>query len=107
MIFFSIEPVQVVQIVVTFILPILVGLVTTRETASSVKAWLLASLALATTLLTGFVEAANADMSYNLGLALVNTIPTFAIAVASYYGLWKPTGVGKAAQDYEPTTLFR
>ena len=95
----------VVQLILAVVLPILVGLVTTRVTAGSVKAWLLAGLTLATSVITELAGAISSSTPFDLGIALLAAIPAFAISVATYYGLWKPTGVGVAAQDVEATTL--
>lgn len=102
---FSVDPAMVVQLVLAVLLPILVGLVTTRVTAGSTKAWLLAGLSLVTSVVTQLASAIASNASFDVGLALLATIPAFAISVATYYGLWKPTGVGQAAQDVEATTL--
>lgn len=102
---FSVDPAMVVQLVLAVLLPIAVGLVTTRVTAGSTKAWLLAGLSLLTSVVTQLASAIAGNTSFDVGLALLATIPAFAISVATYYGLWKPTGVGQAAQDVEATTL--
>lgn len=102
---FSVDPAMVVQLVLAVLLPIAVGLVTTRVTAGSTKAWLLAGLSLLTSVVTQLASAIAGNTSFDVGLALIATIPAFAISVATYYGLWKPTGVGQAAQDVEATTL--
>lgn len=106
MIIFSLDPAGLIQMVLAVFLPILVGLVTTRVTASDTKAWLLAGLTLATSLLTQLGVAISTNVPFDLGVALLAVIPAFAISVATYYGLWKPTGVSVAAQDVESTTLF-
>lgn len=95
----------VVQLVLAVAMPILVGLVTTRVTASNVKAWLLASLTLVTSLLTELARSIATNTAFDLGIALLAVIPAFAISVATYYGLWKPVGAGTAAQRVEATTL--
>lgn len=102
---FTLDPAIVVQLVLAVFLPILVGLVTTRVTSGSIKAWLLAGLTLVTSVLTQLGQAIAASTPFDVGLALLAVIPAFAISVATYYGLWKPTGVGAAAQDVEATTL--
>lgn len=104
---FTLDPALVIQLLLAVILPIIVGLVTTRVTRSSVKAWLLASLTLVTTIITGIGVAIDNNTPFDLGQALLLAIPSFAISVATYYGLWKPTGIGGAAQDVEATTLVR
>lgn len=107
MIVFNLEPALVIQLLLTVIMPIAVGLVTTRTTSGAAKAWLLAGLTLATSIITGIGNAIAENVPFDLGAALLLAIPAFAISVATYYGLWKPTGVGKAAQDVDSTTLVR
>lgn len=107
MVVFSLDPATVVQLLLTIIMPIAVGLVTTRTTSGSSKAWLLAGLTLVTSLLTQLASSIANETAYDLGVALLAAIPAFAISVSTYYGLWKPTGVGKASQDVEVTTLLR
>lgn len=107
MIVASFDTATVVQLLLTVVLPIAVGLVTTRTTSGAIKAWLLASFTLATSLLTELASALANNVPYDLGVALLAAIPAFAISVATYYGLWKPTGVGGAAQDVQSTTLVK
>lgn len=102
---FSLDWAIVIQIILAVVLPIAVGLVTTRVTKGSTKAWLLAGLTLVTSVVTQIAVAIANTTPFDLGLALLAAIPAFAISVATYYGLWKPTGVGAAAQDVETTTL--
>lgn len=102
---FSLDWAIVVQIVLAVVLPIAVGLVTTRVTKGSTKAWLLAGLTLVTSVVTQVAVAIANTVAFDLGLALLAAVPSFAISVATYYGLWKPTGVGEAAQEVEATTL--
>ena len=52
MIVFTLEPALVIQLILTVLMPIAVGLVTTRTTSGAIKAWLLAGLTLASALLT-------------------------------------------------------
>lgn len=104
---FTLNPAVVVQLLLTVIMPIIVGLVTTRTTSSSIKAWLLAGFTLISSILTELLSSINNASMFDLGVALLATIPAFAISVATYYGLWKPTGVGRAAQDVDSTTLVR
>lgn len=106
-ILFTLDPAVVIQLVLTTVMPIAVGLVTTRTTSGAVKAWLLAAFTLVTSILTGLGAALANGTPFDLGLALLSAIPAFAISVATYYGLWKPTGIGKAAQDVEATTIVK
>jgi len=107
MIIFTLDPLMVIQLVLTIFMPIAVGLVTTRTTSGSIKAWLLAAFTLITAMLTQLAAAISGHVAFDLGVALLSAIPAFAISVSTYYGLWKPTGIGKAAQEVDSTTLVK
>ena len=79
------------------VLPVLVGLVTTRVTSAGLKAVLL--LALST--ISGFVVeyAGPHDAGYSVGTAAVLALVSFGTGVLAHFGLWKPTGVSGKAQD--------
>ncbi|MFH6688466.1 hypothetical protein QVL82_06400 [Cellulosimicrobium funkei] len=96
---FTLDPLAVVQLCIAFVLPVLVGLVTTRVTSSGAKAWLLALLSLVTSLLVELARALTESVTYDLGVALLIALPAFVVSVATHYGLWKPTGISGAAQD--------
>lgn len=96
---FTLDPAAVVQLLVAFVLPVLVGLITTRVTAAAAKAWLLAGATLLTSLLVELGRVLAAGGVYDAGAALLLALPAFVVSVASHYGLWKPTGVSAAAQD--------
>ncbi|MGW3821781.1 hypothetical protein ACWEAF_05600 [Streptomyces sp. NPDC005071] len=83
-------------LLISVVLPVLVGLVTTRVTHPGTKSVLL----LALTAANGFlVEFANPGDGYSVGTAAVLTLVSFGVAVLSHFGLWKPTGVSGKAQD--------
>jgi hypothetical protein len=96
---FTLDPATVVQLLIAFVLPILVGLVTTRVTSAAAKAWLLAGLTLVTSLLVELGRTIATGGVFDVGVALLAALPAFVISVATHYGLWKPTGVSGAAQD--------
>jgi hypothetical protein len=84
-------------LVVSVVLPVLVGLVTTRVTNSGWKAILLLALSTA----NGFlVELAGPhDAGYSVGTAAVLALVSFATGVLAHFGFWKPVGVSAKAQD--------
>lgn len=98
-ILFTIDPATVVQIVLAVLLPLLVGLVTTKVTSGAVKAWLLAGLTLLTSLFAELARAMEAGANYDLGVALLAAIPAFATSVALHYGLWKPSTISGKVQS--------
>jgi hypothetical protein len=82
-------------LLVSVVLPVLVGLVTTRVTNASTKAVLL----LALSILNGFVvEFAAPGPGYSVGTAAVLALVSFGTGVLTHFGLWKPTGVSVKAQ---------
>lgn len=83
-------------LLVSVVLPVLVGLVTTRVTHAGVKAVLLLGLST----VNGFlVEFANPGPGYDAGTAAVLALVSFGTGVLAHFGLWKPTGIAGAAQD--------
>lgn len=79
------------------ILPVLVGLVTTRVTSAGLKAVLLLALSTA----SGFVVefAGPHDAGYSVGTAAVLALVSFGTGVLAHFGFWKPVGVAGRAQD--------
>jgi hypothetical protein len=84
-------------LVISVVLPVLVGLVTTRVTSAGAKSVLLLALSTA----NGFlVELAGPhDAGYSVQTAAVLSLVSFAVGVLSHFGLLKPTGVSGKAQD--------
>jgi hypothetical protein len=82
---------------ISVVLPVLVGLVTTRVTSAGAKAVLLLFLTAA----NGFlVELAGPHPDgYSVGTAVVLWAVSFATGVLTHFGLWKPTGLSGKAQD--------
>jgi len=79
------------------VLPVLVGLVTTRVVNAGVKAVLL----LALSGVSGFVVeyAGPHDAGYSVGTAAILALVAFGTGVLAHFGLWKPIGVSAKAQD--------
>lgn len=88
--------VQVSSLLVGTLLPILVALVSTRVTSRAAKSWMLAGLSAVSGFLTEFI---NSGDNFVWQQALLTTVVTFVVAVATYYGLWNPTGISDRALD--------
>jgi hypothetical protein len=84
----SLSVVQVASVLLGTILPIVVALVRKRLSRAA-RAWALAALSAISGFLTEFIN--NGD-NFVWQQALLTTVVTFAVAVATYYGLWEPTG---------------
>ena len=96
---FNLPPALLIGLLVSTILPILTGLVTTRFTSSGIKAVVLSGLAAATGLLTELGSSVSAGAAYNLGSGLILALTAFLVAVALHFGFWKPTTVTAKAQS--------
>ena len=88
--------VQVSSVLVGTILPIVVALVSSRVTSRAAKSWMLAGLSALSGFLTEFI---NSGDNFVWQQALLTTVVTFVVAVATYYGLWNPTGISERALD--------
>lgn len=95
---FNISPALVLGMVVSIILPLVVGLVTTRVTNPGKKAVILALLAAVTGVLTELLAAVTANQAYDLGTGLIIALGAFLVAVGMHFGIWKPTGVSSNLQ---------
>lgn len=83
-------------LVTSVLLPVLVGLVTTRVTSAGTKAVLL----LALSAINGFaVELSDRPAGFHIGTALILSGVAFATGVLAHFGLWKPVGVSRTAQN--------
>ena len=83
-----------VWLLATVLMPVVVGLVTKATTSSAWQSLALLGLSLVNGLLG---EALSAGDGFAWGKAIMQTVISFVIAVATHYGVWKPTGVTAAA----------
>jgi hypothetical protein len=89
----------VLGLLINLVLPIVVGLVTRATVSGRVKALLLLFLSALTTSLTqAYVQVHDHQSGVEWGLLLVNLVLNYAVAVATHFGLWKPTEVTAKAQ---------
>jgi hypothetical protein len=93
-----------------FLLPLVVGLITTRVTSSRDQFLLLASLTVLVTIATGAVSAHDAGTPFDVVQAVLNALAGFLVSVGTHFGIWKPTGlaglllaVGSRAVTPDPT----
>lgn len=81
--------VNVLQILVSMVLPLVVGIVVKQVAQPAVKSITLAFLSAVTAIATAGLSS-NGNIGTN---TIVQAVVSFIIAVGAYYGLWKPTGV--------------
>lgn len=98
--------IALIQLALMFVLPTLVGLVTDRLAASWVKAALLGGLTFASTTLTTLLDTMLAGTEYDWVNMIVNGLITWALAIAAYLGILKPTGAAEAAQASNVIQMF-
>jgi hypothetical protein len=96
---FTASLVGILTLIVTVILPILTGFVTTRMTSPGKKAVVLALLSAITGFGAELLNALANHLAYNVFTGLLTFLTAFLIAVALHFGFWKPVGVSGAAQD--------
>jgi predicted RND superfamily exporter protein len=99
MVTFTLDAPLVIQLLVSSVLPLLVGLVTKVVTSPGVKAILLALFTLVASILTELGQALTSGTPYDIGQGLLLAVPAFIVAVGMHYGLWKPTGTSQRAQE--------
>ncbi|MFF2493263.1 hypothetical protein [Agromyces sp. NPDC058064] len=95
---FSLPPAMILGLIVSTVLPLLVGLVTKTVTSPAAKAILLAILAAVLGVLTELLAAVQAGTSYDIGRGVLVALVGFLVAVGMHFGLWKPTGAAQSAQ---------
>ena len=96
---FDNNAVWVLNLVVTVLLPLLVGLVTKQSWSSAVKAVLLLVLAAITGLGSELLDAATSNSPYDLQVGALAAVQALVVAIAVHFGLWKPIGATEAAQN--------
>lgn len=89
------DSVQAVSLLVGVVLPVLVGVVTTRATHAGVKAVLLALLSAAAAVGTDMLATPD---GFDWQASATNAVAMFVVAVATHFGLYKPTGVSQIVQ---------
>lgn len=83
-------------LLIAVVLPVLVGLVTTRVVHAGTKAVLL--LVLST--INGFLaELSAGGPGFDAGTTAVLAAVSFATGVLAHFGLWKPVGVSRKTQE--------
>lgn len=85
--------------VINLLLPLLVGVVTTRVTSSNVKAVLLLALSAVAMLVTSALRAVASDVPWEWIPLVMNVGIAFGFAVLAHFGLWKPSGASRAIQS--------
>lgn len=89
---------QLLNLLIAVIFPVLVGVVTTSNVRSTWKAILLATISLVSGLASALLTAILDGVPFDVVAAFLTGLAAWIIALATYAGFWKPTGVAAAAQ---------
>ncbi|MDF2991469.1 MAG: hypothetical protein K0S37_1983 [Microbacterium sp.] len=90
---------MVLTLLVSIVFPLFVGVVTKKTASGRLKAILLATISLLSGLASQLLAAVTAGATFDLFTALVTGVGAWLIAIGTYEGFWKPTGIGEAAQS--------
>jgi hypothetical protein len=85
------------SLAIQFLLPLLVGFVTTKETNRERQFLLLAGLTLLATVGTQVLQDHDAGVALNLVQIVVTAVVNFGVSILSHYGIWKPTNLAELA----------
>ncbi len=88
--------VAIVSILLGFVLPLFVGIVTKKVESRQLKGVLL----LTASALSGLLSSSLTTGGVLSKDAIIAGITTYGIALASYYGVWKPTGTAEHLQEH-------
>lgn len=89
---------QLLNLLLAVVFPVLVGLVTTKVTSSTLKAVLLATISLASGVISALLAAVLSGAPFDLVAALLTGLAAWIIAIATHLGFWKPSGVTETVQ---------
>lgn len=94
----AVDWVQVLNLLLAVVFPVLVGLVTTKVTSSSLKAVLLATISLGSGLISALLASMLAHTAFDFVGALLTGLGAWVVAIATHFGIWRPTGVTEKVQ---------
>lgn len=95
---FALNVPQLLNLFIAVVFPLLVGVVTKKVTSGRIKSILLASISLASGLVSQALAAILAGVPFDVVGAFLTGVAAWLIAIATYEGFWKPTGVAAAVQ---------
>jgi len=95
---FRIDWPQLLNLFIAVVFPVLVGVVTTSKVRAAWKALLLATISLASGLASALLTAVLNGVPFDVIAAFLTGLAAWIIALATYAGFWKPSGVAAAAQ---------
>jgi hypothetical protein len=96
---FTLNTAGLLALVIQFVLPLLVGLVTKRSMSPGIKAVLLLALTAVTQFVTAWLDAVTNTAHFGWQPIVFNIVVGFVISVAAHFGLWAPTGTTDKVQD--------
>lgn len=92
----------IISILIGTVLPIVVGYVTAASLNSGLKAAILAGFAGLSGVLSQWLTAINNNQHFAWQAAVISAFLTYLVAEASYFKIWKPSGVSDVVQAAGP-----
>lgn len=92
----------IVSLLVAWVLPIVVGYFTKASLNSGLKAAILAALSGITAVLSQWLTAINDNQHFAWQAAVLTAFGTWVVAEATYFKIWKPTGLSDIVQAAGP-----
>lgn len=81
------------NLAIQFVLPLLVGLITTKVTGRGVQFLLLSVLTLVSTVGIQVFQAHTAGLAVDLVQIVVQAVVNFSVSLLAHYNVWKPTNL--------------
>jgi predicted membrane-bound spermidine synthase len=85
----------IISVLLGFVLPLVVGIITKKVESGQLKGALL----LTASALTGLLNSALTTGGVLTKDAIIGAVTAYGVALASYYGVWKPTGAANYVQE--------
>jgi hypothetical protein len=104
---FAYNTAGILSLLIGVVLPVIVGYFTSGHLNSGVKATVLALLAGLTAVLAQWLDAVNNSQHFAWQTAVISAFATWLVAEATYFKIWKPSGVAETLKEvgvtgYEP-----
>lgn len=84
---------QAINVLVSSIIPLLVGFLTRSTTSGAVKGVLLLFLSAVSGVLTQYLSAGSNSVNVTWYTLVISVLVSFGTAVATYFGIYKPAAV--------------
>lgn len=96
---YTLDTLGFLTLLVQVVLPVLVAVVTRTSASARVKSLTLLGLTAVTQFISSWIDG---FANFDLRVSGFNALIGLAVSVATYYGVWKPTGTSETASKLGP-----